>query len=379
MSAPSSQKAQFRPISFVLDTQDGPETVNLLIRPEDFTRVDPSRMNVQQTLGGAFADSFGPGLPTISLSGHTGWRRGSDDQDGEERFLRLKDQVFDRWHALRALAVAQGNDPNDVQLVYADALDNFACVVAPNNFVLRRSRSRPLLLQYQISLTVINQDIDQLSYLQYGAGLDPEQIQALGLDSLTASINEIASFTQDIQNFIDSTIAAPVKSFMQQSQRLFGAVKNAIASVNGVASSVLNVARSIAVAGINIFRTIQAVTSIPSLVRARLMQITGAYTNIFCVLKNAISQRIYYPDYTPLFGSSNCSSTSGGRPMSSLAGVNPFYSVTPTSGPSIVTMSNTAQSSLSVLTRTDPVLAPMTTADLGSNVKYLSDGMAVAA
>src|ERR1035437_1247118 len=46
----------------------------LTVNPEDLTVTEPSRVAVQQTMGGAWVDSFGPGLRTINISGVTGWR-----------------------------------------------------------------------------------------------------------------------------------------------------------------------------------------------------------------------------------------------------------------------------------------------------------------
>lgn len=383
-SPPSSQKADFRPISFVLDDQTAggqPVSVNLAIRPEDLTRSDPSRLNVQQTLGGAWGDNFGPGIPQITISGTTGWRRGvSDGLDGSERFTQLYEQVYSGWHKRRKDAIAAGLDPDKVQLVFADALDNFAVVVAPNNFVLRRSRSRPLLFQYQIAMTVLDQNVDQAAYLQFGGNqIDAAIQQAAGLDSLTDSINGLTSTIQSISSAIDATLVAPVQSFMNQTARLYGAVRGAISAGIGVAGQLISVAQMTARAGINIFRTFAAVASIPTQAKALLMQVVGAYSNIWCVLRNALNQQIYYPDYSPLFGSSNCSSTSGGRPISILSNENPFYSAVPTQQPLPVQISQSAQNNLSVLASNDPVLSPMSTSSIGSALMQVTNGMAVSA
>ncbi|ATI15623.1 hypothetical protein [Bordetella phage vB_BbrM_PHB04] len=381
-SAPSSQKADARPISFLLDDQatgGAPASVDLVIRPEDLTRNDPSRLNVQQTLGGAWADNFGPGVPTIQISGHTGWRPTFGSGDGAARFQQLYDQVYVQWHERRAAAVQAGMDPDRVKLVFADALDNFTVVVAPMSFTLRRSRSRPLLSQYQINMTVLGDDVGAGGLFgALGGLLNADVLEAAGLDSLTASINEITSAINNVHQWVDRTIVAPVRTFMQQTARLYGAVRGAISAADGIAGSLISVARMTAQAGINIFRTAAAIANIPSQVRARLMQVAGAYTNIFCVLRNALNQQIYYEDYSPLFGASNCSSTSGGRPISVLAGQNPFYSVVPTSGPLPVTLTESAQSSLRTLAANDPVLARMSPVALYSAVRSVADGMAVA-
>lgn len=386
--SPSSQKAEVRPISFVLDDQatgGGPASVDLVIRPEDLTRNDPSRLNVQQTLGGAWADNFGPGIATIQINGHTGWRPTYGSGDGEARFQQLQDQVFTQWHARRAAAVKAGLDPDLVKLVFADSLDGTTDVVAPMTFTLRRSRSRPLLMQYQINMTVLGNSLDggglfgSIDELLGSLGAGADVMQAAGLDSLTASINEITGDINDAHKWLDHTLVAPVKEFMGQTARLYGAVRGAISAADGIAGSLISVAQMTAQAGINIFRTAAAIANIPSMAKARLMQVAGSYTNIWCVLHNALRQQVYYPDYSPLFGASNCSSTSGGRPISVLSGQNPFYSVVPTSGPLPVTLTATAQSSLRTLAANDPVLAPLSTADLSSAVKTITDGLAVAA
>lgn len=380
---PSSQKADVRPISFVLDDRTSgdllPSSVDLAIRPEDLTRGDPSRLNVQQTLGGAWADNFGPGVPTITISGHTGWRPLAGSLgDGEARFQALKTTVFDQWHAKRRDAVQAGRDPDLVQLVFSDSLDGFTVVVAPMSFTLRRSRSRPLIYQYQISLTVLDQNVDQTSFLSK-LGVDTGALESLGLDSLTASINEITQAINDVQAWIDRTLVAPVKAFMDQTARLYGAVRGLVAAVDGIAGSVISIAQMTARAGMNLFRSVAAIANLPNQIRSRLMQIAGAYSNVFCVLRNALRQQLYYEDYNPLFGSSNCSSTSGGRPLSTLSGQNPFYSVVPTQRPLPVSVTSSAQNGLRTLADNDPVLQPLSTAELRSATTDVAAGMKVAA
>lgn len=383
--APQTQKAEARPISFVLDDQSTgapPISVSLVIRPEDLTRTDPSRITTHQTLGGAWADSFGPGIPTISISGHTGWRRrpiNDDDRDGGERFHQLFEHVFTKWHTLRNDAVKAGTDPDRVRLVFADALDQFAVVVAPTSFVLRRSKSRPLLSQYQISMMVLSQDIDELAYLQFGSETqDADALEESGLDSLSSSIDELTSLLEDVQSFVDRTLVATSRDFLTKTIRLYGSVRTAVRTGDEIAGSLIAVARMTAQAGANIFRTMGTIGSIPSLTRVRLMQVASAYTNIFCVLRNALQQKKFYPDYNPLFGSSNCSSTSGGSPLSPLSGVNPFYLYSPTNRTLPVTISENAQSSLKSLASSDVVLAPMSQTSLAGEMTSISEGMVVA-
>jgi hypothetical protein len=379
-STPSSQKADARPISFVLaDLNVGStQKIDLYVRPEELTRTDPSRVSVQQTLDKTiWADNFGPGVSTINISGHTGWRMDAQGKDGGDRFIALKTQFFDGWHQAKAKAYASGQDPNKVFLAFADTLDNFVCEVIPNQITLRRSRSRPLLMTYQIGMTVA-MDLYG-SYVGTETAVPPtgSALTSLGLGSLLDAIGSITSFAQGISSWINSNILAPVKSFLAMTTKIFNAVQGAIKAVSGIASSIINVARTIAQAGTNLMHTITSIMAMPGKIKAMFMGIASAFTNIACTLKNAFGANVVYQDYTPLFGASNCSSTAGGKPISEYRNTNPFYAIAPSAGQSPVSINASAQSSLTTLAKADPVLSPMTPAQLASHVTTINNGVAV--
>lgn len=386
LKPPSSQKAGDRPISFLLDNQAGgaPQAfVDLVIRPEDLSISTSSRMSVNQTLGGAFLDSFGAGIPQITISGHTGWRRTpSSDDDGIARFQRLKENVFDQWHGQRQTNIDAGIDPNQVRLIFSDALDDLSVVVAPQSFTLRRNKSRPLLCQYQITLHVVDTALQNAPYpAQFGFNgatpLNAVQQRLSGLQSLTASLNKIQSAIASVNNWVQSTLVAPIKAFMNQTAQLFGAVQGVIASATGVVRSVIEVATTAAQAGANIFRSLAAVASIPQFVKASLSAVASAYTNIFCVLRNAIHDAPTYADYASLYGSSNCSSTSGGRPPSTFGATNTFAAVVPTPSPLPFTISVNAASSLRSMAGLDTVLAPPSMSTLSAGLSSITSGLRI--
>lgn len=135
-----------------------------IIRPEELTRFEPSRLAVQQTLGGAWIDAFDRGIITIKINGTTGWRGasplgtgGATTTSGEAQFQLLRQNSFISWHAQRAAIVAGGGDPNDVTLMFVDTLNGFTDYVAPKSFTLRRSKTRPLLLMYSIEMLVLGE------------------------------------------------------------------------------------------------------------------------------------------------------------------------------------------------------------------------------
>lgn len=389
LPAPQSQKAGERPISFVLDDGGAApvRSVSLAIRPEDLTRADSSRMSVQQTLGGAWADNFGPGLASITISGHTGWSRrlvANDQRDGMERFAELYETVFKQWHTLRNDAVLRGENPDKVRLIFADALDKMAAVVALNGFTLKRSKSRPLLCQYQISMTVLTEDLgvglSALPGFGTAAGvLDKKARESLGLDSLTDSIASLTNLLGAVQEFVDRALVDPAREFLKQTVRLYEHVRTAIRTADEIAGSLIGVARMTAAAGMNIFRTIGAITSLPDQARARLMNVASEYGNIFCVLRNALSLQQYVPDYNPLFGSSHCSSTSGGRPVSPLSGVNPFYLYSPSNRTLPVSIASAAQAGLQTMAEADVVLSPMSGTALAGVMSQIIGGLSVTA
>lgn len=149
---PPSQRN--RPIGFYGSTG----AYTFVIPPEELTRQEPSRLAVQQTLGGAWADSFDRGTISIKIAGTTGWRGGPPDGgqlSGEAQFQVLRSQCFTAWHSARAAIVAGGGDPSSVQLYFVDTLNLTADLVAPKSFTLRRSKQSPLLLRYSIELLVL--------------------------------------------------------------------------------------------------------------------------------------------------------------------------------------------------------------------------------
>lgn len=378
MAAPTDQRAGVRPISFLLDSGGGlSDPVTLKVRPEDLTRTEPSRSTVHQTIGrGAqgWVDNFGLGLPSVTISGHTGWRAtGYSAEDGVAAFEHLNTLVMQSYHAAKQAAIDTGRDPATVKLLFVDNLDNFAWNVVPVQFVLRRNKSRPLLMQYNITMQAIATSVD----VPFSPASTVGGIMA-GLASLTASINGITAQIRSIRQFIDRSLVAPVRDFLAKTTALYRAVTGAIREGLGIADQLISVARMVSQSAMNIFRTLSAVAGIPQLVKAKLIQVAAEYSNIFCVLNNALRSRSKYQDYNDFYGSSNCSSTTGGRPISPLSGANPFYSMFPTQQPLPVSFTQSAQTAIIATANSDVVANPMPPSVIADNVRTISSGMVVA-
>jgi len=383
--APARQKAEDRPISFVfhnMATGSAPVELRLVIRPEDLTRTDRSRLTTTQTLGGAWADNFGPGVPQVVLAGHTGWGQGGRP-DGLAEFQKLHETVFKRWHEERAAALRDGLDPDQVKLIFSDALDDFTWVVAPQAFVLRRNKARPLLSQYQITMNWLSDDVAQtLGALQQSQSLSA--LEELGLSSLEQSIRQIEEFAAGLRDEIGAVLG-PIKkvfeSFVRLTATVLGAVQRVVAAgmsvVSAVTGSLLSIAGNLARAGANITRTFQSIVSMPNQIRAQFARVGAAFNNAFCVLKNAFRRRATVGNYDDLYGASTCSSTAGGRPVSRFATENPFPLLFPLEDAPIQVSAEAAES-LTALQQADPVLAPPTSAELESSMVSVTQGVAIA-
>jgi len=391
---PPFQKSDVRPISFILHDMaagNDPIEVPLVIRPEDLTRTDQSRLNVVQTLGGAFTDSFGAGLPSVQIAGHTGWGAG-DRPDGLAQFLTLHTTIYQQWHTARDEAIKANKDPDKVKLIFADVLDEFTWVVAPQTFVLKRNRSRPLFAQYQINLVYISDNVTEtmeaLSKLKEaeaaanadGTPKDAAELKKRGLDSL---LNSIEKAEASLKSKITSALG-PVKSTVDKITKITADVQRTTYRVlsgirdveHTLTRELLGVASGLSQAASNVSRTVVAIRSMPFEVKAQLGLLGSAFANSYCVLNNAFTGSVLQPDYGALYGASNCSSTGGGRPISPYDTRNPFPDYLP-DPVRAVTMTSDAQASLSALQRTDPVLSPMTDVDLARHVNALAAGLRV--
>lgn len=386
-SAPSSQKAADRPISFTLqDTSKGSDpllVVPLYIRPEEMTLTKPSRLVPHQTFGGTggWMDSFGPGIPTLNISGTTGWRPDENGDDGLMRLLRLHNVVFAGWHALRAQKTVAGLDPDAIKLIYSDAMDSISWVVAPQSFVLKRDKRRPLLSQFQISMLYVSQYVAGSSS---GGGSLTSALSALGMDSLAAAIDTATSFLTGIAGDVASalgTAVSAVKGFVKTvtavASAVMGVVKAGLSIVNTITYGLVTMARDLTRAASSVFSVFSAIASIPSYVKAQFMKVRSAFTNMFCVFSNCFKESKLLQDFSGVYGSSNCSSTSGGTPLSAYINSNTFQQIQSASSTTQLQTTTACANSVSTLKNIDAVTNPPSTQMIMGHLVNINTGMVV--
>lgn len=362
------------------------KVVTLTIRPEDLTRNEPSRVSVHQTLGrdvSGWVDDFGEGLGSVTISGHTGWGAGGRP-DGVNAFLVLNSLVSHEYHHARQEAVNSGRDPSEIKLLFIDTLDDFAWNVSPTQFVLRRSKSRPLLLQYNITLQAISTSVDQSNMAApfFGTTFG-------GLNAIGGTISDLQSYVNDIKRMVSSAVGfingnlAPIgkttQEFARISSSVFKTVADGIGSIESGSASVTNnmisIATDLSRVGANVFKTYSAIENLPSNVKADLIKVGSAYNEVYCIFKNSLRPSKVYQDYTGLYGASNCSSTTGGNAASAYANKNSFDLMTDGKYP--VASSSDALSSVIALIRHDPVLAPLPVAEIDRHLNNINTGMVI--
>ena len=384
----TSQKADVRPISFLLDDRGSiARQVMLPVRPEDLTRNEPSRMTVHQTLGRettGWVDSFGKGLASITIAGTTGWRYNPAlGVDGYQSFEELHDLIVNQYPKAVQSAIDAGHDPAGVKLLFVDLLDNFTYPVVLQNFVLRRSKSRPLLFQYNISMQAVADVIDTPAFSFPITG----SISS-GLGALESVTSDFDSFLGNIEGWINGVSdfagasLAPLASAVQEYTGMVNAVLKKVDGVaraagnvlNGPANQLINIASDLAGVGLNVTRTITSINNIPASLKTQLGQVSSAYNEVVCIFSNSLRPTEMYEQYDSVFGASNCSSTTGGRRVSAFTDGNVFEAIyADVAKP--VTIDSAAFSAITAINAADPVLAPLQFPEMSRLLNNITSGI----
>lgn len=386
---PTSQKAALRPIAFVLQNGGSFEApVRLAIRPQELTHTYPSRSTVHQTLGrdvAGWVDDFGQGLPSSTISGHTGWRAPLGlAEDGFQSFMRLKALFTEDFPGAKQDAIEAGQDPSTVKLIFIDMLNDETWSINPGQFQLRRSKSQPLLLQYNIPFQAIDDEIDyQIAAAPFFGSVTG------GVLALGTAVSSLTGYAGFIQGWVDqasgligsgSAIGLTVKAFLATSTAVFATVNSLVSTTkngfNSVANDAISIASDLAGVGVNVMRTVSTISGLPSSLRASLIQVAADYNEVKCIFANSLRPQQTYEDYDSFYGASNCSSTTGGRPAIALAGGGSFALIQPTQR--AFSASSAALSSIASIKNSDAVLSPIPLPDIGRHLTTISSGLVLA-
>jgi hypothetical protein len=375
-------------ISFALD--DGDHNLDFLtlpIKPEELTRTEPSRTSVVNSMDGAWIDAFGRGLTTLTISGNTGWG-GNNRPDGVKQFSVLRDQFIHRWHDLRKARIDAGQNPDDVRLIFIDPLNsNYVADVVPGQFVLRRNKNQPLLLLYNITMTVTNDKATPPQSVKDDSYVFVNQAAAISQSASLKSIAGSLSTLQKMQGSLGGALASIGefgKTVHEATASTFGPAvslaNDVIKTANDTRSVIsasgqvaINLATDLSAVAVKMWSAVAAVTTLPNAVQSEVMQVKGAFSNLFCVLRNGYGDAVdSLMTYDDLYGASNCSSTAGGRPASAFVGSNSFE--TSASRAALVGISPAAAAATKSTLALD-ITKTINATDMASNAAAISSGV----
>lgn len=135
----------------------GAHILTLPVNP-DIQYVRPWRTTPTQTIQGVYVDDFGGGVPTLTLSGHTGYWGGVGEYqgapvDGFTAYNALNQGIIQYYFFL---IQQQSATTPAVTLQYInDPDEEFLTLMPTQNFQLLRSHSKPFLYQFQAQFIVL--------------------------------------------------------------------------------------------------------------------------------------------------------------------------------------------------------------------------------
>jgi phage baseplate assembly protein W len=297
--------------------------VDLSINPQEYVVHEPTRQSVTQTIGGAWVDYYGLGLPRISLSGTTGWlpfSRRNDPKTKDSRtgfkptglidFIMLRNLIFRQY----AILLQDSNIVNFAQRVqdqmqlrfYAwDTHDYY--IVLIDDFSLRRSAQRPLLYDYQITMTVIgyvnHQSVKNDPLI---AIFKPYQRIDKISDSITTQLSSLQEWQQTVAKYskaVSDAIALVTSPLTFLNQQL----QTGQQYINATLKGVQDITQSLRDVGTLIENTL----SIPLDIRNAII---STVRGLYCATIGLLSPDVYQQwwgnltDNAP-WGHGNCSST----------------------------------------------------------------------
>lgn len=163
-------------------------THTLLLNPSDMSMDEPPRISAIQTLGGAYVSNFGQGLPSVSISGTTGYnarRKASGDiQDGYTEWKAFRDKVYRYYVKTKS---------TQLEMFWYNWEDDEYYEVVPTAFRLMRSKSEPNMYRYEFRFICIKKVGDQDASKVVGKSFEEQEslLSILDFGSPLSAISEI--------------------------------------------------------------------------------------------------------------------------------------------------------------------------------------------
>lgn len=120
------------------------------INPQQIQISYPTRTQVIQTIGGAYTDSFGYGLPQGQFTASFGWGLDNNNQTGLDRRATLK-TLYQGWQEL----TTESGPPCHLMLAGNDTSDNLNMLVHFLSYQENTSVSAPFIYIYSMTFCVL--------------------------------------------------------------------------------------------------------------------------------------------------------------------------------------------------------------------------------
>lgn len=160
----------------------------LLVNPQSITVTEPARVNVTQTLGGAYVADFGQGIAQVTISVVTGYSaRYNDDaelRDGYTELKHFRDEIYRKF--------IKANTPSYV-MYWFDWENEEYYIIQPTSFRLQRSVSEPLFYRYEFQFTCLRKvsGVVHPQKLQPPVGVSTDfSVYKVSLQSALSNISE---------------------------------------------------------------------------------------------------------------------------------------------------------------------------------------------
>jgi len=291
------------------------ELFDFTINPQEYQMHEPTRQGTTQTLGGAWVDFYGLGLPRITMSGTTGWfpfakRATNTKPTGLAEFIRLRNTIFRKYAVLlndKNKYNFEQRIQNQLQLRFYAWDTRDYVVVLIDDFILKRNAQRPLLYDYQITMTVIG---------HIGNATQPPDPQSDNFD-LTNRFTKIGDALKTnsdaLQDAIKTvaSVSTPTKNLLQELDDAVMSVYNIIQNGADFTGTTLGSVQQIVDRIQNLDNIIANTLALPINIRNEIINILHE-TN--CAISGLLNVSIYQKAWEALVDGTpwkhlNCSST----------------------------------------------------------------------
>jgi len=175
---------------YTFEIRDKGKTVythTMLLNPGDMSMDETPRNAVIQTLGGAYVTDFGQGIPSVTMSGITGYHARQNavgvQADGYTEWKAFRDKLY-RYYVT--------SKSTQIELYWFNWEDGEYYKVIPQPLRLTRSKTEPLLYRYEFRFVCI-QKLGKQTMTESVLASQQTTLSDMDLGTPLSSSNEILS------------------------------------------------------------------------------------------------------------------------------------------------------------------------------------------